>query len=191
MSTRLRPERAQWLATNILPHEAGLRRWLLRRGSTPGELDDIVQDSYAALASLSDVAHIGDPRAYFFRTAWSIRLRQIQRAKVVAIEAIADLAAFDPISDQPDAERQLSGRQELHRVSAAIDSLPARCRDVFKLRKIESLSQREVAERLGLSESTVEKHVAKAVRLLGDFMATEPAEGGRAGAGRAEMRSVI
>lgn len=191
VSGRLNPGRASWLAASILPHEAGLRRWLLRRGCLAGELDDIVQESYAALAGLADVAHIGDPRAYFFRTAWSIRLRQLRRAKVIAIEAVADLTAFDPVSDQPDAERQLSGRQELRRLAAAIETLPARCRDVFKLRKIESLSQREVADRLGLSESTVEKHVARAVRLLGDVLASDSGDDGRVPAGRFEMRSVI
>ena len=54
------------------------------------------------------------------------------------------------------------------KLEAALDDLPARCRETFVLRKIDELSQREVAKKMGISEATVEKHMVKAMRILTD-----------------------
>jgi RNA polymerase sigma-70 factor (ECF subfamily) len=57
----------------------------------------------------------------------------------------------------------VAARQELERLKRLIVSLPAQCRRVFELRKIDGQSQRDVAAEMGISERTVEKHLAKAV----------------------------
>lgn len=188
----LPPGRAGWLAVNVLPHEPALRGWLAQRGVRGGDVDDIIQEGYAVLAAMRDVSHIVSPKAYLFRTAWTLLLRQLRRAQIVSIEAVADLASLDIEADAPDPERQLSARQELRRLASAIDSLPPRCRDVFQLRKVEGLSQREVAARTGLSESTVEKHIGRAVRLLGEWLAKDDAMAGdrmRAATGSAAIEA--
>jgi RNA polymerase sigma-70 factor (ECF subfamily) len=56
------------------------------------------------------------------------------------------------------------------RVTAAINRLPNRCQAVFWLRRIENLSQKEIAVLVGISEGTVEKHMVRAVRLLADLL---------------------
>src|SRR3546814_1597359 len=79
------------------------------------------------------------------------------------------------------------GRQELARLEAALDDLPARCRETFVLRKIDGLSQRETAEKLGVSEATVEKQMVKAMRILTDrFWNAASRSGQRAGDGKAD-----
>jgi len=173
MSSPLPPGRARWLAVHVLPHEPALRRWLGRRGVSEGDVDDAVQEGYAVLAAMADVSHIENAKAYMFRTVWTLILRQIRRAQIVSIEAVADLASVDIAADAPGPERELSARQELRRLATAIDTLPPRCREIFMLRKVEGLSQRDVAARTSLSESTVEKHVGKAIRLLGDWLAID------------------
>jgi RNA polymerase sigma factor (sigma-70 family) len=169
--------RAEWLAQHVVPHEPALRGWLSRRAVLPADIDDIVQECYAVLAGLPGVAHIESPRAYAFRTAWSLILRQVRRAQVVSIQAVADVGDLEIEADEPGLEQQLSARQELRRLSVAVDSLPPRCREVFLLRKVEGLSQREVARHTGLSESTVEKHVSRAIHLLGQWLATDESRG--------------
>ena len=69
-------------------------------------------------------------------------------------------------SEEPSPERQVIDRDELHRLAQLIARLPGRVRDVFTLRRVYGLSQREVAERLGLAESTVEKHMARGFLLM-------------------------
>lgn len=170
MSGGLPDGRAAWLAMHILPHEPALRGWLRRRAVAGIEIDDVVQESYAILATLTDIDHVDNPRAYLFRTAWSIVAKQLRRAQVIPMQTVADLADLHMPDDTPDQERQLSARSELLRLAAAIEALPAGCREVFRLRKVDGLSQRDVAQRLGLAESTVEKHMARAVRLLGQTL---------------------
>ena len=161
----LSSDRAVWLARHILPHEADLRAWLMRRRNLPLEVDDLVQEAYAVIATLASVDHIVNPRAYLYQVANSLILREFRRARVVsilAVENLDDLAA----SDMPSPEQQTSDRQELQRLADALDRLPRQSGEAFRLRKVEGLSQRAIAARMGISESTVEKHVAKSLRLL-------------------------
>ena len=170
----MRPEpnpRWRWLATHVLPHEPSLRAWLRRKKELPIDADDLVQEAYVVLAELDSVDHIHNPKAYLFQTAHSIILQLLRRDRVVSIVAIADVEELQMCADAPGPEQQASSRQELLRVAEAIESLPAQCGEVFRLRKVEDLSQREVALRLGLAESTVEKHMARATRLLMDHFA--------------------
>ncbi len=175
-------ERAIWLARNVLPHEPALRAWLTRRPLSGLDVDDIVQEAYAILAGLESVDHIRTPRTYLFEVAKSVILQALRRSRIVAFEALAEAEGMEVPAPAPSPEDFAADRQELGRVAALIAGLPAKCREAFTLRKVHGLSQREVAERMGVSENTVEKHVGKGIALLMDAMG----RGGnrRAGASR-------
>lgn len=163
-------DRSRWLARNVLPHEPALRAWLRRREVDGLETDDIIQETYAILAAAASVDHITSPRAYAFQTAQSLILRHLRRARVVRIEALGDIESLNPVGEDPSPERQVASRQDLRRVNELIAALPPKCREAFTLRKVSGLSQRQVAERMGISESTVEKHIGRALRTLMDAM---------------------
>ncbi|KAA9008554.1 MULTISPECIES: sigma-70 family RNA polymerase sigma factor [Sphingobium] len=159
--------RAAWLGRHIFPHEAAVRQWLARRPSGWGmDVDDIIQESYAILAGLERIDHIVSPRNYFFEVAKSVVLRSLRRSRVVMIDAPAHAEILEVPEPAPDQERLLSDRQELEQVAAFIDRLPDRCREVFVLRKLRGFSQKDVARDLGIAESTVEKHMVKALASL-------------------------
>lgn len=158
-------ERAVWLAQRILPHEPVLRAWLSRRAAGL-EVDDIVQETYAILAGLAEVDHIRSPRNYMFEVAKSVVRQGLRRSPVVAFEALAEADGLQAPSNEPSPETVAADRQELGRVAALIAALPPKCRQVFILRKVHGLSQKEIAGRLNLAESTVEKHVGKALAIL-------------------------
>jgi RNA polymerase sigma-70 factor (ECF subfamily) len=143
-----------------------LKAWLGRRQVVGLDTDDVLQETYAVLAGLPTVAHIHSPRAYAFQTAQSIILRHLRRARVVRIEAIGDPADVDAAADEPSPERQAAARQDLKLAIMIISGMPAKRREAFTLRKIEGLSQRDVAQRMGISESTVEKHIGRALQML-------------------------
>lgn len=160
-------QRAAWLGRHIFPHEASLRQWLTRRSSGWGmDVDDIIQESYAILAGLESVDHIHSPRNYFFEVAKSVVLHSLRRSRVVMIDTPTQAEILAIPEPAPDAERIPSDRQELEQVAAFIDRLPHRCREVFVLRKLSGLSQKDVARELGIVESTVEKHMVKALANL-------------------------
>ncbi len=161
--------RAQWLAANVLPHERALRAWLVDR-TNPAEIDDVVQETYAILAGLPTVAQIHNPRAYAFQVAQTVVLQRLRRAAIVRIDAVEEIERLSISNDEPSAEQLVSDRQELRQAAMLIAALPPKCRQAFVLRKVEGLSQREIARRMGVSEGTVEKHIAKGVRILMDAL---------------------
>jgi RNA polymerase sigma-70 factor (ECF subfamily) len=170
MSAAQARQRALWLAEHVLPHEPGLRDWLQRRLSVRQDVDDVIQETYAILAAMADVTHVRQPRAYVYTVAQSVVLQQLRRAQVVSIEAVAEIDRVAVLPEEASPERTASSRQELARIGALIDSLPAKCREAFVLRRVEGYSQREIAQRMQISENTVEKHICKGIRLLMDAM---------------------
>lgn len=176
---RLSDIRAQWIATHVLLHEPALRAFLSARRVVHLEVDDIIQETYAILVGLESVDHIHNAKRYMFQTAKSVMLQHLRRARIVPIESVAELERLGLAIDEPSPEHQAGDRQELRRVIALITRLPDKCRQVFILRKMDGLSQREVSERLGVSESTVEKHVARGLRTLMETLRT----GGNGGSG--------
>lgn len=159
-------ERALWLALNILPYEKALRSWIRQKYGAAVEIDDIVQDTYAALSALVSVDHIRNPRSYAFRTANSLIMAQFDRAKIVSIRPVSDHELENALGDFRTPEQIAEGREELRNVSRVLAQLPDNVRKVFLLRRVQGLSQRQIAALLGITENTVEKRVSKGVRIL-------------------------
>lgn len=176
---RVGDERALWLSRFVLPHEPALRAWLRRNRVAGLDIDDIVQETYARLAAMHSVADVRDPRTYTFQTAHSVIVSYVRRARIVSIRAAVDIEELDSAECEVSPEREWEGRDELLRLGQVIATLPDKCREVFLLRRVEGLSQREVSQRLGLAESTIEKHMARGIKLLMDVFG----RGGRVAAG--------
>jgi RNA polymerase sigma factor (sigma-70 family) len=159
-------DRASWLACHVLPHEPALRSWLHHKRVVDLDVDDIVQETYARLAALDTVSNIREPKRYVFQTAYSIIAAHFRRSRVVSISATADLDQLGLISPEASPEQELIYRDELRELGIALASLPSNCRQAFTLRRVSGLSQRETAEKLHISEKTVEKYMARSVQLL-------------------------
>ena len=159
-------DRATWLARHVMPYELPLRRWLNSRRFPNIDIDDVIQETYAILSALKSIENIRNPKQYAFRTAYSIILAQLRRARIVSITAVADLDALQTVTDSPSPESQVGDREELRNVQNIIRAMPKRVREVFILRRISGLSQREVAEHLEISENIVEKCIAQGVEAL-------------------------
>ncbi len=182
-----RENRAAWLSKHILPHEGALRAWLHRKPRGGLDVDDVVQETYAILADRESVEGIRNPKAYAFEVAQSIILGHLRRGRIVSISTHPDLDAMGVVMDVPSPERQASDREELLNVAEMIAALPTRCREVFVLRRVDGLSQRDISQRLGISEHTVEKHMTKALRLLMDrfsYAGKEPSRASRPNRGQ-------
>ena len=159
-------ERAYWLARHVLPHEPAMRSWLRGKASLGFDIDDIVQETYAILAAKADITAIRNPKNYSFQVAYSVILQQLREQRVVPITAVEDIGTIEAAHDEPSPEDTTLYRRELTQIRAAIDALPRQTRQAFILRRIDGLSQREIATRMKLSEHTVEKHIARGIKLL-------------------------
>jgi RNA polymerase sigma factor (sigma-70 family) len=164
--TQNRKEIVAWVGSNIVPHEADLRARLRRMSVSEQEIDDIIQDAYVNIARLDSVAHIRNGRAYFFTTAKMVFLSNIRRDRVVRIESMAEIEALALADDDPGPERLASSRQELEHVRSLIALLPDRCREIFEMRRVQGLPQREIAAQLGVAEHTVEAQSTRGLKLI-------------------------
>jgi RNA polymerase sigma factor (sigma-70 family) len=181
--------RLLWFAREVLPHEADVRKWLASRvrGLGSCEVDEVIQEAYARLWA-ADIARIVNGRAYLFVTARHIVGEQIRRSRIVTIESVADLDALNIVDEEVSAHRRISGQQEVQRLNQILSRLPTKCGQAFRMKKFEELSQREIAQRMGIAESTVEKHLAKALRVITQEMKTPHGEPGEGKVGRRALR---
>jgi len=170
LSTAPRREVVIWVSREILPHEASVRRWLSAM-LDHATIEDVIQESYCRIASLPEIHHIRSGRAYFFMTARSLVLQQIRRQRVVRIETVAEIDTLEIAEEDPSPERIAAGRRQLTQVLELIEALPERCRQIMKLRRLQGLSQREVAARLSLPEYIVENDVAKGLKMIARALA--------------------
>ncbi|WP_129778195.1 RNA polymerase sigma factor [Peristeroidobacter soli] len=162
------PERTRWFLRNILPHEPALRAWLGRKQRSGINVDDIVQEAYTILASQPAYQAIRHPRGYLFQIAHSLVVRHIRRARIVDIQAVEDLDQWDTAGAAPSLEQGAIARDELRYLAETIAVMPEKTREAFILRRVRGLSHRDIARQMKISESTVEKHIARGLRLLAE-----------------------
>ena len=156
---------AAWVARELLPNEPIVRAMLRKMRAGPEEVDEVIQDCYCRFAMLETIDHIQQPRAYFKVTARHLLGRRMQRARVVPFDAYNDMSMFID-EDTPSQDRQLAGRSDYALLLKLMSRLPERCRKAVELRKIEGLSQKQIAEKLGMSEKAVEKQIWLGVKAL-------------------------
>jgi RNA polymerase sigma factor (sigma-70 family) len=164
-------EQARWFATEVQPHRPALRAWLLARFPTLPDVDDLVQESLARVLRAREGGPIGSARALLFTTARNLAVDAVRRQRVVRFEPITEDTSPFVLADSTDVIETISKQQELELLTRAIQSLPERVRQVFTLRTAYGLTQKQIAARLEVSLSTVEKQMTQGIRLCAEFFA--------------------
>lgn len=145
--------------------------WVVSRIVPPHEIEDIVQETYVRVCQYKTQAEIREPRALMVKIARNLALDHVKRAEVRLADSLADdeeIGLEASLADSP-LKRAVSD-QEFGQFCEAVRQLPLQCRKVFVLKKVYGYSQREIAKELGLSESTVQKHVARGMRLCAELL---------------------
>lgn len=151
-----------------------LDRYLRRSWRDQCEVLDLRQDTYVRVYEAALREKPLNPRNFLFQVARNLMIDRSRRKNVVSFDSFADFDGMEADGDQPDVEQSTAARQEMRLLRAAIGELPPRCREVVTLRKIEGLSQRDVARKMGITEDTVERQVANGIRLLRKFLNPNP-----------------
>ncbi|MGL6162507.1 RNA polymerase sigma factor [Microbulbifer sp.] len=149
-------------------YHAALRRFLARKGLDREEVADIVLDTYNRVYQYKSAAEIRNPKAFLFRVANNLWINGEKRKhRRIGVEGNAlDISTVEVASEAPSAYRALKGEQELAIVRAAIEELPAKCRQAFVMNRFENMTYGEIAAELGVSVSMIEKHVSHAISHL-------------------------
>ena len=142
-----------------------LRRYLTRLLGSPPEAQDIAHDAYLRVYPTVQKNEAQKPEALLFTTARRLAFNRLKRRRIAPFVSSPPQPEVTP-SRTPGVVEQVMARQEWHQLEQAIAQLPEGCRTVLLLRKIDLLSHQEIADRLGIAISTVEKQHARALRLL-------------------------
>ncbi len=164
-------EQSRWFAEQVQPHEAALRAFLIAQFPALTDVDDLVQETFARVLKARAAGPVESPRGLLFAAARNLALDALRRRQIVAFEPMAENPDSAVYIDVIDVAETVSKRQELELLTEAIQGLPDRCRQVFTLRAVYGLSQRAIAEKLEISENTVEKQLSKGLRRCGEFFA--------------------
>jgi len=160
-------EHARWFADEVQPHALSLRSYLENAfPSVRNEVDDVVQDSLLRVWLARAKQPIQSARGFLFKVARHCAIDALRRARAAPVDLMEDLERNQSAVIFQDAAVLVSREEKSRLLAEAIDALPARCRQVVVLRKLRLIPQREVAQRLGLSEKTVEAQLARGLKRL-------------------------
>jgi len=160
------PEQDRWFAEEVQPHMPSLRMFVRRYFSSAHDVDDVVQESMVRIWKARAVYPIRSARAFLFGVARRLAVDVIRRDKSTYHEQVNDSHALALMNEERGISEGLIVRDEMKLLIEAIDSLPIRCRDVVVLRKLDGLSHREIAARLGISTRTVQEQIGRGMDKL-------------------------
>lgn len=147
-----------------------LKRRLVRHLRNADLADDALHDTWLRVRQLENGNTVLNPRAFLLRTAVNVAINNIrsQGAAVPRSEIDALLEVADPA---PGPEQTAAARADMDALVKILQRMPQRRRDILLLVRWDGLPQKEVAKRLGLSLSTVEHELKRALDFCNDRMA--------------------
>jgi RNA polymerase sigma factor (sigma-70 family) len=132
-----------------------------------GDIDpeELLNIAFLRLERYSAGHVVDDPKAFLVRTAKNALIDHYRHDQVSA-RYVADLQHEKDRDESPLQDEVFASRARLDRVKRGLDQLQPRTREIFLMYRLEEVKCREIANRLGISESAVEKHIAKAMFFL-------------------------
>lgn len=135
-----------------------------KKSSVPQDAEDAAQDSIEGLLRGEHAAAL-DQKAYLYRSAQNQLINEIRRQARHEVLPLHDLREDEhPVQSGPDSDLRMA--QLSHAMQQALQELPLKCQQVFLWNKIEGYTQKEIAQRLDLTPSSVEKYMKRALRHL-------------------------
>lgn len=147
---------------------ARVKAALRLHGRTGHDAEDLVQEAFVRLANYERQNVVEKPEAFLMTTAINLSTDGY-RARAIRGEQV--LLEDDVLVDTaPGIEEVMLSRERIDRLSECLQRLPEKTRNIFLAHRVEGLAYKEIARLHGLSVSSVEKHVAKAMLMLSNGM---------------------
>ena len=150
----------------FLQHQAAIKR-VLARYVPLEDRNDILQEAFLKAFAADMTTPVRDSKAFLFRVAKNLAISEMTKKSRSETDYLEDFVSSDVLEDDKSgsAEAHIDGKRKLFVLSQALAQLPAECQRVFLMRKVEGLRVKQIATRLNVSVSTVEKRLARALLL--------------------------
>jgi RNA polymerase sigma factor (sigma-70 family) len=165
-----------WFVREILPLEAILMHYLQSNWRNASDIADLRQEIYARVLQAARERIPDNPKRFLLTSARNLLIDLVRREQVVPMETFADLDTLGLASDALEPDNLVIKREQLRRLEAALEQLPARTREAIELAYFEGLSATEIAKRMGVVRRTASEFVAKGSVILADILYGAPAD---------------
>ena len=135
------------------------------------DIEDIVQEAFLKSYEAELKQEIRYERTYMLKTARNLALNHIAKAENKNKQTVDDMDFLPHELVGYSLEKNVESKERFIHFCRATDTLSADVKRVFLLKKVYGMRQKDIAELVGLSESTVEKHVAKGLMLCSRYLA--------------------
>lgn len=173
MTCESKPETSR-ISETFLRYDLFLKKFLTRFFASRQDIEDVAQETYLRAYIADNSREIRQPKAYLFRIAKNIALTELTKKSRQITGYIEDMGGSVVIEttseDNNGVDAELEAQQSLGLYCEALASLPEKCRQVFILRKVHGLAHKEIAMRMSLSVSSVEKYLMRAVLVCREFV---------------------
>jgi RNA polymerase sigma-70 factor (ECF subfamily) len=139
-----------------------------RRTRGDQDAEDLLHSAWLRLFVYRAEHEVREPAAFMVQTAAHLAVDNHRRAQRTSPQPI-DTFAASLQDNSPLQDEVLEAQQRLRMVQVGLDRLPPRTRQIFLMHRVEGMKLREISAALGISQSAVEKHVAKAVLFLTEW----------------------
>ncbi len=155
------------IVSAYLKNKSSLGRFLRRFLDSAEDIEDTLHEAFLKAYQAERSISIKSPRAFLYRTAKNLALNQLESNRNRRTGNLANITELPvPDGNEKGIEHNAIIEQQLELALLAIANLPPRVREVYILKKVHGLKQKEIAAQLGIAESTVEKHIAKGLLLI-------------------------
>lgn len=162
----------RWFDEFVAESRGELTGYLNRMLRSKDDALEVSQEAYLkvflALRKHQDRDHC--PKALLYTTARNLAISRLRHQQIVDRCALAVTVSQELQSECRSPEQHASKNEDMQALLLVVNQLPPKCRRVMLLRMLEGLSQKEIAARLDIAVSTVEKHLAKALHSSRDAM---------------------
>lgn len=163
-------DNSQWFIDEVQPHEAALRAYLRGRFPAFGDVDDLIQETYARLLRSKVAGRLGEVRPYLFVTARNAALDLARHHQVAATDSSENIEQLPAVEHGASAAEIVSYDQEVAILHEAIAALPPRCREILILRRFHGYSHERIARQLNIAAKTVDAQLCIAVFRCRQFL---------------------
>jgi len=143
----------------LQPHEDELRGWLENRFPAGLDIDDIIQEAFVATYQAHEKGTLKSPKAFSFGAARNLALASVRSRRIRGYDNLLQTEDCELRDEEAGVREEVTRNQELQILTVAIQALPDPCRQVFTIRKIYGMKQREIVKKLGISTHTVNAQI--------------------------------
>ena len=147
----------------FVENHSAIKSFLGRLLTRREDIEDIAQEVYLRAYVAEQSRGIDKPEAYLYRSARNLALTKLTQKAHQMTDLIDDLGPVVVLEGDTPLEEQVAAEESLGLHCEAVAHLPEKCKQVYILRKVYGLTHKEIAERMSLSVSSVEKYMLKGV----------------------------